>query len=341
MGAILNYPELAGVVEARCQAPEDDCWFDSARRRFWHRSDSGQWVDKSESQMIRWLIDRGVSPNPDGQPLKPIERKLLDIETNHVVDYAGPYAGRRAGVFDDGYGRLLVTRELQLIEPLKPGVEPDSMMDCKGWGWPTLGWFLKGLLIGEEEAGDGEWVVYDQFEKFLVWVQYAVQSLHYAEYTTDMCLVLAGETNCGKTLLDRILEALLGGVSEDPFEYMAGGDDFNGELLKTCLLSVDDKSSDSSIKTRKRLAAMVKQFVAAGKLRLRLMRTEAMRVRPISRLYFATNVNPDALKVLPPLSDDVRDKMLILKGYRNPELNPNMALKERQLFWKTLTYCTN
>jgi len=281
----------------------------------------GSWRKLPYREARTWLMThKGCNSKRDQDAAaSAVDAALLKASMENQVEWAGPVAGLGAGIHEEAGERFLVTESPRLIDP-------------KRGEWPTLLDVICNILDGT----DGE-VRHQQAPLFMQWLRHGLRSLHAGEPTRGLCLVLAGEPNSGKTLMIEILKALFGGKCASPYRYFIGLDNFNQELFEAPLLVIDDESSDTTIQARKSLAAQIKQVVAVSEgTRARGMHRKGRNLSPFWRLVFAVNIEPDALQVLPPITPDIEDKLLILKAYRRPMPMPSTTLEERRAFFQVL-----
>ena len=320
----------------------DSCWYQPTGNggRYWHTNDDLRWVHKNSSQFTRWAMTMGLlNYIPDAEKstrvLSQIDELLTRLETNRIIDYAGGLAGWQAGIYEINRARVLVTHSPHLIEPQEPEHAPTDLWDFEGWGWPTLGAFLDGFFNGIEHTESGPERI-EQLPRFVCWCWHFLTSLYASDYSTGMCLALAGMPGSGKSLLAQIIQQLAGGIVARPYRYMIGADNFNEEFLEASLLLVDDENSDTHIQSRLKFASEIKQIVATRGTRIRAMHQKAIVLQPIQRLVICVNLEPERLQVLPPIDADIRDKMLVLKGYYKPMPMPTNSLEQSRRFWDTL-----
>lgn len=332
------------TLETTSQVPlPQRCWYQptSGGGRYWHQNDHDRWVHKTSGQFSRWLVVQGLAASIStdeykaGRVLSEVDELMTQLETNRLIDYAGGLAGWRAGVYMMNRAQVLVTQDPDLIEPLAPESFGADEWDPDGWSFPVLGQFLQGLFNGTERDGDREETV-EQLSRFTCWLWHFLSSIYSAEYSVGMALALAGEPECGKTLLAQIINRLSGGVIARPYRYMTGQDNFNEECLSANLLLVDDENSNTHITQRLEFAAQLKQLVASRGTRIRGMHQKAMELQPIQRPMINVNLEPERLQVLPPIDNDIRDKILVLKGYSKPMPMPARTPTEQKLFWQTM-----
>lgn len=293
-------------------------WYDEARNRYWHKTQDGLWVDKSETQLRRWLKHQGVSGIIDpkaGQVISPIELELIESETDRRVFYAGPLAGYPPGIREMDAQQILVTRGPKLITP-------------RAGEFPLIQQLLDALLACPEEE-------VDQLPFFNGWMKQTLESLYAGWWSRGLCLVLAGDVRCGKSLLLELIKRMTGGRVAKPYRYMIGQDNFNEEMFEATLLAVDDENADTNIKARRHFAAQIKQVVANSEARCRGMHKKAMTLKPIWRLVCCVNLEPDNLLVLPPVDEDIADKLMLFKAYKQMDF-PKGVPAERAFFEQLL-----
>ena len=293
--------------------------YEERRGRYWHRRERGDYVDKSEPQLKRWLRQQGVRGTADpkaNEVISPLEATLIESETERRVFYAGPLAGYKSGMHNMEGGEILVTRSPRLITP-KPGE------------WPLLREVLDTMLSCPAED-------IDQRPYFYGWLKHLMESLYEGWWTRGLALAMAGDVRCGKTLLLTVLKEMCGGGEAKPYRYMIGQDAFNEEMFEHTILSIDDESADTSIKARKHFAAQIKQVVANGSARCRGMHKSALTLKPIWRLVICLNMEPDNLMVLPPVDEDVADKMMLFRVYGGYDF-PSGPAAERAFFQQLLS----
>lgn len=327
-------------LQTHVDAPlRERCWYEPKGNggRYWHENAEGIWVWRTREDFKLWLITEGMTKTltkddlAAGQIISEVDELLVELVSHRRIDFAGALAGWRAGIHEINRSRILVTRSTELVQPVPSG-EGEHVWDYVGYGWPKLGAFLAGLLNGEE-VDEKESESIEQLPHFVCWLWHFMDSLYQSEYSTGMALAVAGEPNSGKSLLSEILRELAGGVSAEPYRYMTGQDNFNEEFLTAGLLVVDDEASDTSIQQRLRFGAELKQICAKRGTRIRAMQTGALQLHPIQRLAIFLNLEPERLQVLPPIDNDMRDKIMVLKGYRKPMPMPARTVGERRAFW--------
>lgn len=294
--------------------------FEEASRLFWLRMDPERWVSLSEGQIRRELKFQGfrdkADPTKDQTLLAPLDGKIREVEQDKRVAFACALAGHKAGICRVGGKPFLVTESPQLIVPQKGE-------------FPKVAKFWEGLLTGTDEGNE---TIVDQRAHFFTWLRVWLKSLYGGYVTRGPCLGIAGEPECGKTLSTMLLKAMTGGRVAKPYDFMIGRDDFNKDMFEATLQLIDDESADTGIEARKELGAQIKKFVANVDVKLRGMHRDGITVEPNWRLIILTNLEAEALLVFPPISNDLRDKMLMLKGYSRPAPGSAATEAERSAF---------
>jgi hypothetical protein len=285
---------------------------------FWLKSNEEEWISLKESALRRELKARGLRDKAhpqEGEMINPIDGKIRDIEQAKRVEFACALAGYRAGVHEVAGHRLLVTRIPRLIK-------------SKKGDWPLIAKVLSGMFCGTDETESG-CVDIDQRDRILGWLQHLVNSLYSGRVTRGLCLCLAGEPDCGKTFFAMMLREITGGRVAKPYDFMIGRDDFNRELFEAPLLLIDDENADTRIESRKAFGAQIKKIVANADVKLRGMHRDGIVINPTWRLVILVNLEAERLIVLPPVDNDIRDKLLMVKAYRRPRPASDASEDER------------
>jgi len=276
-------------------------WLNGSASFFLRREKSGNvhFVEMGAGEVRRKLKVRGFRNGPDkeaGETVSQIDRVLDEATESRVVDFAGEIAGTPAGVYENPGGRLLVLKSPRLIEPC------DSPA-----GFPTIEAFLTALL--------GEGSIY-----FVSWLKIAFQSLRAGERRPGHSLIFVGPPDCGKSRLQhQIITPMLGGRWADPKSYFFNKTDFNAELIGAEHLLVEEVPSSSRHEDRQYFGEKVKEVCANDGTRLHKKGVDAVTVSPFWRVSISINSNPEKLRCLPPLTDDLAEKIIMLMVKPAPE----------------------
>ena len=112
---------------------------------------------------------------------------------------------------------------------------------------------------------------------------------------------------------------MLGGRSADPKSYFFGRTDFNAELVGAEHLLIEEIPSSSRQEERQFFGERIKEIVANEKARLHKKNSDALNIQPFWRLSISLNDNPEKLRCLPPLVDDLADKIIMLEAKPVPD----------------------
>jgi hypothetical protein len=126
-------------------------------------------------------------------------------------------------------------------------------------------------------------------------------------------LALAGKPNSGKSLLAHIVKAVMGGRSANPHNSWFGGLPWNDDLCAAELLLLDDCQGSSDMRSRMNFAASFKESVYAATVQMRKRHCSSLAIRPVWRVMVCCNDSPESLLILPPITEDLRDKIILLK----------------------------
>lgn len=279
--------------------PEDDL---NPAKRFYYDGtryylDSGrEFVPMDQKSVSRHLKQCGLVTH------EMIDGTICDIQTENFIKYCGPLAGRRRGVYESN-GDLLLASSNPRIIPSKPG------------NFPTILGFIKTLFSGDEHATT-------QIESFLGWLKIARLAMLEGKRRPGQALVLAGPVACGKTqLIKQIVTPSMGGREAKPYKFLSGKTGFNADLLGAEVLVIDDEAASTRIEQRRALGDGIKTSLFASSVRIEGKFRTGFDFAPLWRIVIAVNDQPEALMVLPPLSVDLADKLVILKCWKALELS--------------------
>jgi hypothetical protein len=297
-------------------------FYDSGSRAFFLKNSAGEWVSLSETAFRRELKQRGKREK--GFPLSEIDQIIRETEQDKRVDFAGQLAGYRRGLHRIGGKRCLITSELAVIDP-KPGE------------WRTISALIEGLFVGEEPkaGGDGGTVIIDQRAHFYGWLQHAFDLYIRGKIASGLALCIAGEPDCGKSRLAMLLTWIFGGAVSKPYDFFIGRDNFNKDAFESVIQLVDDENADTRLDARLKFAAQIKKVVANDFVKQRGMHRDGVNFSVLWRLLVLVNLEANRLMVLPPLDSDIRDKLLVLKGYRRrkPDYEVTLDTPATQACW--------
>ncbi len=307
----------AAAKAAGTEAPPRDpvnveVYYEAMREKFWTQNATEEWmpINKTALDLIlrsNWYSQYEKSTNS----LTRVESKTLEIIMHHSVKYAGELAGWMPGVRTICGNRVLISRGPNVPQP-------------KRGKWPLIKNFIKELLG-------------DEGKYFYSWMRAAYQSLREgAPFAPGQLLAIAGPVGCGKSLLQKLITVMLGGRMGKPYQYLMGLTAFNGELIGSEHLVLDDEVGKSDIKSRRHFGSMIKAMVANSQVAAFPKGGKPFTTEPFWRLSLSLNDEPESLMILPPLDTDIEDKVILLRAKKASVPYPSKELPTMQAYWDAL-----
>lgn len=250
----------------------------------------------------------------DGADKEAIKAAIYEIMIESAIDYDGPLPGYCRGLHVQGGKRYFVDSQAEWLEPAKS--------TALGEGWPNILAFLQGLLCADDNPES-----LFSFYQFCFSLKLSREALRHAlalptgdsvrNVRPGPASVFCGAKSAGKSfLVNSIIAPLLGGRVADAHKaFVSGADGFNGELLGAEVWTVDDKVHANDLKSRRQFAASIKSFLYSGLTGFHAKFKEQISIRPWARLFILCNDQDEAIRVLPPLTDDISDKMHLWRCY--------------------------
>ena len=247
------------------------------------------WVKVSRPAAQNYLVSAGFNAQRKKTELQSeVEVTLVRILREHYVEYAGQLAGFKIGRYVMNGNRILVTASPTFIQP-KPG------------DFPMVKKLLNNLLGPR------------QLPFFYGWIKIALDMYQSTTWQPGQALALCGPKNAGKSLFGELLKVLLGGRVSMPYPYMIGRTQFNNDLISNELLLIDDAAESTDIRSRRHFGAEIKKMTVIQDQRCERKFADAISLKPLRRLLILMNDDPERMQVLPPLDDDIEDKLILLK----------------------------
>jgi hypothetical protein len=287
------------LAEPEVDLPPIVSYYDRERKEFLIKNKRGVYLSLPETAFKRHLRAAGISTKAqDGAALSAADAHILDTQHHRDLAYSGPLCGRQMGFYEEGQTRFLVTESFTLPTPA-PG------------HFATIRALIYGLLGGDAKYGK------TQVDVFLSWMQLAQVALRAGRIQASQALAIAGPPGCGKSLLQALITAMLGGRQAKPYRYLSGGTDFNGELFEAEHLVLEDEFMSRRISDRQKLGAGIKNICVSSRSQsCHRKNRQAINLPAWWRLSITLNDDPEALLVLPPLDEHVADKIILLRASR-------------------------
>ena len=99
---------------------------------------------------------------------------------------------------------------------------------------------------------------------------------------------------------------------------------------------LEDESAAVDIRSRVQFAAHIKSLLVNRDQSCHGKHQEAITLRPVWRMTLSLNDEPEHLLVLPPLTPDITDKIIVLKVHKKPMPMLTDTPDRADLFWNTL-----
>jgi uncharacterized protein DUF5906 len=301
-------PKLDEVEHAAVKLFE--CYYDDERGVYWVRDGRGDYMRLSETNVKRRLKDIGVNHQSLYGSLSDIDRCLMEFQHNHRVDYAGPLAGFEKGLQVQGGKYTLVTSSPIVITP-------------KAGKWQTLQALVENMLG-------------NQADYLYCWLKIAFTCLHTKCHQPGQALAIVGPRGCGKTLLQELITAILGGRDARPYLFMSGGTDFNSDWFGAEHLRIGDEASSTDIRSRRKFGNELKKIVAERRQHCHKKSKEGLTLTPFWRLSITINDEAENLMVMPPMDDSMVDKIFILKAVKHAMPMPASSASQKAAFMAQL-----
>ncbi len=291
-------------------------WVDGSGEKFLLEMGDGRWAEWSEKKVVmrmKSLEGRFISTSTgEGVRVSEAARVLLHTMEHRMVEQSLPaLAGYPAGVHECNWQRIIIRSSPRLLTPAKGD-------------WSTVAKLIDGLL-GEEQA-----------PYFHAWMKISCESLYRGgpgNFRPGQAVIFAGPADSGKSRIQhQVITGLLGGRSADPGAYIFGRSDFNNEMIGAEHLLMEDPASGTQNKDRIYFGEMIKGIVVNDTTRLHRKREDALTGSPFWRLTISINDDPDKMRVLPMLTPDMKDKLMLFHIFRNPLPMPTTTLEERAAF---------
>jgi len=308
-------------------APASPSYYSTDKGTYFVQNSKSDWVEVNRSAFKNILVRDGYRAKKyDDELVSPLDAMIQHVTVELRLDLYGVYAGHKKGLMASGGNRILVTKNLPLIEP-------------KDESWSNLFSCISGIFGAhiDDPTDCQKDIATHQTTLFFLWLRRHLHALYKHSPQQSPALVLCGPAGAGKSFLILILEECLGGRKATPFDYMSGNEKFNKDLFGSALWHVDDQISDIAFKGRAEFKTHLKRFTSQDSLRCRGMHSDAIEIVTHKALVICTNESTEALQILPEPEpkdqQEVWDKIILLKCFsNNKEFLSKPTDDERKLF---------
>lgn len=294
--------------------------YNSELKTFLERQADGEWIEVQKDQAIGALWNyfqitdlRKRLFDGEGRAVgweqcsdaEDILFYLTRMNRVHISSKQG-FAGYRAGIHEIGGTKCLTLKQLSILRPQKGP-------------WDTIRRFLTHLFGGQDGAPDG----HRQFERFLTWCSVLLRVVHGIYHgnkrlpkaqSTFLVLMLIGPSQMGKSFtINHILSPMLGGVTANPFQHMAGETAFNADTATPILQVCDDARSANSHEQRKQRAQWLKEACTGGPVRIHGKGRDAVSIPLLWAHVYSMNDGEDSITAAPALIEGMLERLLVLR----------------------------
>jgi hypothetical protein len=271
-----------------------DVYYDGNR---FFRLMEDRWMDDNMQVMRMQLAVRsGLSPvQTKKKPFSEVDEAIVHVTNNNRVDGSFPFV----------YNKDRIVRRNDGCFINLSNVACHHMADTpKQWGegFPFIAEWLDGFFINDFQK-----------QLFIAWLHWFYKNAYEGNPKKGQTMFIVGSAGVGKTLLShRLLDWMMGGHS-DIASYLMGKDDFNENLFKTGLATVDDQEAASDYRGHMKFSALVKKLTANQDLSMRKHYAGAVDLTWLGRVLITLNQDPESMQLLPNLDINNKDKLIILR----------------------------
>jgi hypothetical protein len=305
-------------------------WHQAKRNRFYYQDPkTGEFLEFNETVFIQYLSGEGFFKSmeaavtkgkaglsqEEAKRLRALSWKefLHRVIRDKQVDWVGEIGGIPKGLYVDNGYRCLIEKGPVYVEP-KEG-------DCS-----FLEKFMSQLFPGIQLYIMEEWIVR---------VYTLKQQDPHAPFLCQIP-ILVGDRDCGKSLAkDEIFIPLFGGRAADAISFITGSV-FNSELIRADIGIIDDQNFDTRF-DQDVTADRMKKWAADLNKRIEQKYQPAINVHAKIPLLVILNTGSKNLRLLPDLTEDIRDKVLaFLCGKAEVPTGKNHELEIQKIIRKEL-----
>jgi len=253
------------------------------------------------------------------------EAEVYRVMTANGIDYDGSMPGYPVGLHVEGGRKYYCDAAATWFD----GIAPDKL--SPGRNWEMIHKLTTQLFVprqsDEVEESQAWWHWVWALKMSREGLKTALKPLtdgDRRQVRPGQAMVLCGPKNCGKSfLVNQIIRPLLGGRQQDAHKaFASGAESFNGELLHGEVWTVDDKEHSHRIDQRRQFGASIKSMMYSGRVGFHAKHKEQITLQPFARLFILCNDQDDAIRVLPPLTADIEDKIHLFRCYYQPTPMP-------------------
>jgi len=305
----------ADCFDAGAVAEGKGIWWENRKDGAYHMTGSdGTWLELNPGNIRAALLDAGIEgKRPKDSPLSDLDRVLLFARDRRAVDMT---KDALAGYFA---GRHLICGRRVLVRTSPTIIKPE-----RGEGWPIWNALLDGIL------GPQKW-------HFLAWVKLGYEALVTGSRDRGQVCILCGPAGGGKSRLQNfLLTPVFGGRAANPVNWMFGVDRFNSDLAGAEHLAVEELPAIMRGDTRALVKERLKMLTVGDTFRVEGKFSEATNLDPFWRTSITVNDQVETIRMLPALTPDLADKVLLFQAMKVPMPMPTVTSAEKLAFREKL-----
>jgi hypothetical protein len=272
-------------------------------KEWYVRNRDEEWIPVGVAGVYRFLVSAGLDPEKKkGEDMSEVTEAIHHVEMNVLCDFIGRYSGylKSGDVLLKSGDRLLVPRN-RVLPVVAPG-DPTDILN-----------FINGILPDR-----------DQHDALLGWLESSVRRLREdppGKWGPGQALCLIGDTDTGKSSLQRLITGFLAGREANPTRFFTGGSNFNGELAEAEHWAISDPTW-SDLKERRKFAKSFKNAVADSMTAVEPKHNQTVNIPIYKRISISLNKDEDSISVLPLMDKSYLEKLMIVDCERS-KYTPN------------------
>ena len=268
-------------------------------KHYWELNEAvNTWWSRKKEDVVHSLktVHNRSTRAISGKNHSEIDLIIQQLWEQRSVVRASPLVHFPTGITHLNGERVLNTSTAACLDP--------SSENITEWGdrFPWLASFLDNLFFP-----------HDTLQFFLSWWKHFYENGLIQKPRSGLMLYIAGDTNCGKTMLTNCIVAKSVGGSMPASDVLVGGSGFNSHALTAPLMTLDDASPASDPKKHAAYTSMVKAIVANPDLLYSRKFVDSGKTRWLGRIAATCNDDPESIRILPSMDDSIMDKIMLLK----------------------------
>lgn len=314
--------------EATAKTPPEMYYYPKGAKNYFYRTSDGSYTPVDRRGATNHLVKCGfMCKNCGENSLSETDCFVTNLE-GQPMDWVGSLAGRKSGMHRINQKRILVTTSPTLVTPVQGE-------------YPLIRAFVAGLLDYDPETDPNSVKKSDETVNqscvFFSWLALAVRDLYDGgKFCPAQALVLAGPKRVGKNVCQDIITQCLGGRHASPFSAMVGETAFNGELVGSEHWMIADEQHGNGYAEKQKLQSAIKKFCVNRSLSFNAKYSEAISLDPYRRLTISLNDDAESLRVLPDLTENGADKLMILHAFGTPFHGDGTPFDSFDAWWKVV-----